>query len=65
MTKIRSSDGRIVGKLGDYMTEYIEDKWYINKKVKHGELMFPQHKKSLHGEVHTYKLSELEGYKVN
>ncbi len=59
MTKIRSSDGRIMGKLGDYMSN--EDTWYRDKKEK--DLLFPRHNENLNGKVVTYHISELHKQK--
>jgi hypothetical protein len=58
-TVSRSQDGRIQGGIAYWLNSHEEEN-YKDHKIKADKIMFPQHKGSMHGEVITYKLSDLK-----
>jgi hypothetical protein len=57
-TVSRSLDGRIQGNVYEFWNNDEEN--YKDFKIPSDKIMFPQHKGSMHGEVITYKLSDLK-----
>jgi hypothetical protein len=54
----RSMDGRIQGSIAYWLNSH-EDENYKDHKVKADNIMFPSHKGSMHGEVITYHISQI------
>jgi hypothetical protein len=57
-TVSRSLDGRVQGNL-EYWLNTHEDESWKDEKVQADKIMFPSHKGSMHGEVHTFHISQL------
>lgn len=59
MDLMRDINGRIMGKVSDYIEQ---DHWYRNEKVK-GDLLFPRHNENQSSPVKVYHISELNKQK--